>query len=114
MRELTKSVTRFSWAMTVFGVEQAARLLTPGAGKGLDPVTEAATSQLDGLIQRGFRAGDGLQQAWVDWAFDACTLDPQRWLQVTTDAAGNSVQALLHLVSARQAPPGWGPMPPPE
>ena len=58
MRELTKSVFSFSWAMSLFGAQQVAGLFDPGkAAKAFDAVTAAACEELDAPLQALFGAG---------------------------------------------------------
>ena len=71
MRDLVKSVTGLSWAMSLFGARSLGRLLAPGeTAESIDAVTQATEEQLGGL--RGlFRAGDRLQRTMVDMMFGA-------------------------------------------
>ena len=74
MRDLTKSMLRFSWAMSVFGARQAASLLGAGAGRGelsnaLDTMSHAAESELDRTSGQVYRVGEQLQSGMVDTLF---------------------------------------------
>jgi hypothetical protein len=89
MRELIKSVFRFSWAMTLFGMRQAGGVLAPssagrpggpggpaplgGAGAGpsagLDAIAAAARDQLHGPLRGVFESVDRAQRGMVDQAF---------------------------------------------
>jgi len=76
MRELTKSVMRFSWAMPLFAVRQAASLATAGdwmrptqATAAFDAVSAAAEAQLGATLHRAFDLGDKVQRGAVDALF---------------------------------------------
>ncbi len=81
MRDLTKSLLSYSWAMSLFGARQLASLVDPrnlgGGGASLDAVTRAAKAQLEGLFADAFHAGDELQRRLVDTMFGV--FDPRLW-----------------------------------
>jgi hypothetical protein len=73
MREFTKSMLSFSWAMSLFGMQQMANWMTPGGGMSgnkaaecFDRVTRATEEQLGDALQETFKAGDKMQRAMVD------------------------------------------------
>ncbi len=67
MRDFTQSMLRFSWAMSLFGVQQMANLARPSRlAKALDDVTGAAEGELGPMLRETFRAGDALQQGFLD------------------------------------------------
>ena len=74
MRELLKSMFRFSWAMSLFGANSMGNLLVAAdqnspkgrAARSLDAVSEAAEKQLGGGLRSLFQAGDSLQREMVD------------------------------------------------
>ncbi|MEM1203388.1 MAG: hypothetical protein AAGN66_09195 [Acidobacteriota bacterium] len=71
LREFTKSMFRFSWAMGMLGVEQASNMLQRQKGversaESLDAVSHAATRHLSETTHNVFRAGDHLQSGVVD------------------------------------------------
>ena len=73
MRDLTKAITSYTWALSVFGAQQAIGLLgLGGAGswnrnaKALDNVTEATSNELGETMRAVFRAGDAVQRGMVD------------------------------------------------
>lgn len=79
VRELTKSAFGFSWALSLFGARQMARLLvTPWRARAAQPelyvVTQAAQEQLNDLLWAAFQSGDELQRDAVDLLFDVTTL----------------------------------------
>jgi hypothetical protein len=73
MRDLTKSMTSYTWAMSVFGMQQMLNLLGLG-GNGswnrsttsLNNVTQAASDELGDTVRAVFRSGDTLQRGMVD------------------------------------------------
>jgi hypothetical protein len=73
IRELTKSVITLPWALSLFGVQQAANLLSPSAtdrfgdvGRALDAVSNAAADHFDGWAKQTYRLGDVVQRTLVD------------------------------------------------
>ncbi|HEY7490301.1 MAG TPA: haloalkane dehalogenase [Candidatus Tectomicrobia bacterium] len=74
MWDFTRSMLSFSWAMSLFGVQQMANLFTPSqATKAFDDVTQATEAELSNLLKAAFRAGDTLQRGMVDLTFGAFT-----------------------------------------
>jgi hypothetical protein len=72
MRDLIKSTLRFSWAMSLFGVQQLknvgedSRERNDRTAGAFENVTEASEEQLTGVIKNAFKAGDELQSGVVD------------------------------------------------
>lgn len=89
MRELTKSMLGLSWAMSIFGVQQFAKLITPSqevidaAVVDVKEVTRFVQSRLSESMAQQFRVGDEWQRRVVDAAFaaGAQTLDPRPLIQ---------------------------------
>jgi hypothetical protein len=76
MREFTKSLFSFSWAMSLFGARQMTGLLSrPGQGQtggcveAMDEVTKAMENQLGETLEQTFKAGDKLQRGALDMMF---------------------------------------------
>ena len=97
MRELTKSMMSYSWAMSLFGVQQMVNLLTPTGGgdpsgktvQAFANVTDATTKVLDGSLKEAFKMGDSMQKEMMDFMFGgmlAGGFDPNRWAQAGSDA----------------------------
>jgi hypothetical protein len=116
MREFTKSVFSFSWALSLFGIQQTLNLMTPSkAAKALNNVTEATKGEMGETLKATFRAGDNLQRELVDLALGFSTgqsLNPSRWMRMTSDVmkqtaevVGQGVQAAT--AGAKQAASGW-------
>jgi hypothetical protein len=73
MRDFTKSLTSYTWAMSVFGFQQMLNLMSLNgngqssrATQAFANVTEATSSQLGDTMRSVFRSGDNLQRAMVD------------------------------------------------
>jgi hypothetical protein len=73
MRDLTKSVLTLPWAISMFGVQQMANLVSPtgerrvaGTAAAFDAVTQATERQLDGWLKQTYKVGHGVQNGLVD------------------------------------------------
>lgn len=73
MRDLTKSITSYTWAMSVFSFQQMLNLFgLGGAGSwgrctdAFENVTDATAEQLGQTMRAAFRSGDTLQRGMVD------------------------------------------------
>jgi hypothetical protein len=129
MREFTKSLLSFSWAMSLFGAQQMVNLFRrPAAGEprgrataAMDAVTAATEEQFDDVLRETFKAGDRLQKGLVDMLARMLTLGgmgmnraavrpadaappPGAWPAPGAAATG---------WGSPQPGTGWGPMPPP-
>jgi hypothetical protein len=87
MREVAKSMLGFSWAVSLFGVQQLARLVTPSSvtpeamATQLDEASRTLQGFLTESVAQQFRAGDEWQRRVVDALFDAASLqavDPRK------------------------------------
>src|SRR2546423_2536952 len=82
MLELTKSILSYSWAMSLFGVQQVANLIVPRSlsqptrevNSASYSVTQATENQFNDLIFGAFQIGDDTQRFLVDLMFDTLTL----------------------------------------
>ncbi len=102
MRELAKSMLSFTWSMSVFGLSQAANLLSPRqAASAFEEITRRTQEQLGPSTRQIFGVGDSLQRGFVDLAFRTFGLGCSSCSgsRGTRQASGQSS--------------GWGPMPPP-
>ncbi len=130
MREFTKSVISFSWAMSLFGVKQYANLLTPQspsqpthkATAAFNSVTYAIEEQLGDTIEKTFKVGDQLQRGTVDLMSRFLTLEgfnPKNWLKMTswavkqTGGPESGTQATYSQDIQYQERSGLNPVPPP-
>lgn len=65
--ELSKSISRFSWSMSLFGFQQMLKLLQPGdAANAFDSVARATEEQFDQWTRSLYRMGDSLQNQMFD------------------------------------------------
>lgn len=98
MRDFTKSMFSFSWALSLFGIQQTANLLSPGkAARAFESVTQATQSQMNDALKMTFDAGDRLQRSAVDLMFGFLSgeaLNPNRMMRMTADAARESANAM--------------------
>src|SRR6476469_1615464 len=81
MRELAKSAARYTWAMSIFGVQQAANVLTLSNGRqprkanaALYSVTQAAENEFEDLVFAAYQVGDEVQRGLTEIVFDTVTL----------------------------------------
>jgi hypothetical protein len=77
MREVAKSMLGFSWAVSLFGVQQLAKLVTPSSEPAevtalqFDEASRAVQSYLSDSVAQQFRTVDAWQRRVVDAVFDA-------------------------------------------
>ena len=118
MRELTKSAARYTWAMSLFGVQQAMNVLTPSsfrqparrANSAFFSVKQAAEIQFDDLVFAAFEVGDEVQRGLTDIFFDAVTLQafhPNYLSNLTSAVVEQSQDTLQHFSSAENARLAW-------
>ena len=70
MRDLTRSVASFSWAMSLYGLEQMANLMSPRrAADAFEAVTRTTEKTLGPGLRSAFQTGDRLQRSMVDLSF---------------------------------------------
>lgn len=111
MRELTKSMLSFSWALPLFGMKQMMDVAMPRDpsrpfGKvtdNLQAVTRTAQDQLEGAWSNAFRAGDQLQRGVVDLMFSFLSPEawnPNRMMRMTSDVMQGSVNAAGQMAGA--------------
>ena len=98
MREFTKSITSYTWAMSLFGLQQMINVFRPGkATESFNNVTEATKEEFGDALNATFRAGDNLQRGLVDVTLGVLTLgmfDRGGGAQVTSDVARQTAEAL--------------------
>ena len=84
MREVAKSMVGFSWAVSLFSLQQVAKLVTPSsepanaAAQEFDELSRAVQSHFSAPVAERFRAADEWQGRLVDAMFDAVALGPAR------------------------------------
>jgi hypothetical protein len=98
MREFTKSIFRFSWAMSLFGIQQTTNLMSPEkAAKAFDSVTDTTEAQLTDALKTTFNAGDKLQRSAVDMTLGMVSgegLNLNKWMRMASDTAKQSAEAV--------------------
>ena len=138
MQELIKSIISFSWGMSLFGLKESSKLLSP-AGPGevvresetiLSTASQAASQSLGPGLQKTYEYGDRIQRKLVDAGFglvenndavNTSLVDPTQWLnpvqylKVAFDFFQTAFEMPLRQAGEgdNQKPTGWGPIPPP-
>ncbi|HKH50098.1 MAG TPA: hypothetical protein VKM72_36060 [Thermoanaerobaculia bacterium] len=131
MRELARSMASFSWAMSMFGVEQMTNLIAPRrAAVAFGAVSRTVEKELGPGLRSAFQTGDRLQRAVVDLSFGLVGLGTR-----PASARGAGGNGLLRQVGnlgfellqagvdtvywvtgsvwqQEQGASGWGPIPP--
>jgi hypothetical protein len=97
MREFTKSMMSYTWAMSVFGVQQVFNVFRPAkAAQSFDSVTKATEEELGDALKATFHAGDNMQKGLVDVTFGVLTLGTsgRGGATTTADVAQQTGEAL--------------------
>ncbi|MBC8029064.1 MAG: hypothetical protein H7Z16_03050 [Pyrinomonadaceae bacterium] len=97
MREFTKSMMSYTWAMSVFGVQQMFSVFEPTkAAQSFDSVTKATEEELGDALKATFRAGDNMQKGLVDVTFGVLTFGTsgRAGATATADVAQQTGEAL--------------------
>jgi hypothetical protein len=97
MREFTKSMTSYTWAMSLFGVQQMVNVFRPAkATQAFNHVTKATEEQFGEALKASFRAGDNLQKGLVDVTCGILTLGmfDRGGARTTVDVARQTGEAL--------------------
>ncbi|HBL28191.1 MAG TPA: hypothetical protein DD490_15260 [Acidobacteria bacterium] len=122
MRELARSMASFSWAISLFGVEQVTNLMSPRrVAEAFGAVTRSAEGTLGPGMRSAFQMGDRLQRAALDLSFGLLGAGSDHGLQghaghlglELAQAGTDAVYWMAGTAWARQeGPPGWGPVEP--
>ena len=124
MREVAKAMLGFSWAVSLFGVQQISKVLShsqPGDATAaeFEEVARAVQSHLFGASALRYRAGDQWTRSLVDVVFDAASgrsldpgkivdsldprkmmdVDPKRWADASVTIFQQSVDAVKQAVT---------------
>lgn len=98
MREFTKSIFSFSWAMSLFGIQQTTNLMSPEkVAKAFNSVTQATGEQFGDALKATFSAGDRLQRSTVDQTLGLFTgeeFSPNKWMRTASEVMRQSAGAL--------------------
>ena len=134
MLELTKSLMSYTWAMSVFGLQQLFNIVAPtnnnggDASKAFNNITDATTQTFGKAMKQTFEAGDSVQREFVDLLFGGLAsggLDPGPCIRFSRDAVRQAVDATFQTVHSatrageKPSTPGtdspsggsWGPIP---
>src|SRR6202047_1237767 len=114
MREFTKNLFSFSWALSLFGLKQAGNLLNPqqvlkgapDASKAFDSVTGSVVDQFGKTLRQTFDAGDKVSGEIVDLVFGVLGVRPGQAAGGTAGAAGGTAQAAGAAVFDAHSPAG--------
>lgn len=91
MRELAKSIGSFSWAMSLFGARQLARVFRPSeAAEAFDDMTREASRHLGEDLESTFDLGDRMQRTMVDLTLGTVRFeapDPDAWAKASAQMA---------------------------
>src|SRR5262245_7999514 len=117
-RECTKSMMSCVWALSLFGAEQVARILSPHdtsparlqAPAALAAVTHTAETQLGEVSSSIFQAGEQLQRGLLDLMWSLVTLDtstPRYLTKVSFDMMQQSAEVGRWLMPGRENRLAW-------
>ena len=117
LRDLTKSMLGFSWAISLFGTKQLTNLSTPErATRAFDAVTQATEGQLGDVLKGAFSAGDQLQRNMVDMTLGFLALqafNPSQMMKMASDMTQQSQrtpgQGAQGGPRSQDRATGWGP-----
>lgn len=115
MRELTKSILSFSWAMPLYGMKQMLNLSVPQdmsrpfgrAADGFGAVTDAMRKEMGPTMRGLFDAGDQIQRGMTDLMFsffNVQAFDPSSWMRMGSGMMQSSMRGMER--GMEQAMPG--------
>ena len=112
MRELVKSIARFSWSFTALGVHEAVRLMKPQNGLAqtaatLDDLSHVAEDRLEEPVRGFHKAGERLRDSMIDSTADLVkpeSLHPRRIAESASNLARRSMEAAGMPVGRAAAP----------
>src|ERR1041384_789721 len=85
IRDLSKSITSYAWAMSVYGVQQMFNLMSPQkAAESFDKVTGVAVNEMGRTLRDTFQVGDRIQRGMVDMMMGGLGMfgmDPGQWVK---------------------------------
>jgi hypothetical protein len=117
-RECTKSMMSCVWALSLFGAEQVARILSPRdasparlqAPAAFAAVTHTAETQFGEVSRAIFQAGEQLQRGLLDLMWNLVTLDtstPRHLTKVSFDMMQQSAEVGRWLMPGRENRLAW-------
>lgn len=104
VRDITKSMLSFSWAMSLFGVKQLTNVLSPQSpsqathktASAFNAVAQVTEDQLGDMLRGAFKAGDQLQKGIVDMTLGFISLEalnPSQMMKMASDMMQQSSAA---------------------
>jgi hypothetical protein len=112
MRHLTKSALGLPWAISMFGVQQIANIVSPppqglsGAAEAFDAVSGATEQHLDGWVKQTYKVGAGVQNAVLDMLMlRAPEVDSSALMRMAADL--QSAPAFQTLMKYGMPPIAW-------
>lgn len=114
MRALTKSMLTMPWALSMFGLQQAANLMSPSAagnrfdaaGRAMDDMATAASRDFEGWARQTYDFGTSVQRTLVDlMMLRPPEMDSGKMMRMVADLQGNPIfQAVIQY---GMPPVGW-------
>jgi hypothetical protein len=113
MRDLAKSVVTLPWAISMFGVQQMANLVSPdadrrvaGTAAAFNAVTRATEQQLDGWTKQTYKVGHGVQNGLVDLMMgQPPAVDSSAIMRMAADMQSGALFQML--IKYGMPPVGW-------
>src|SRR3989442_2669013 len=114
MGGFAKSMISLPWAMSAFGIQQVANLITPGDGKqptrkveeSFYSVTQVTQQQFNDLVWAAFYVGDEVQRDMVNFMFDVLTFkafSPSYLQRLGSDVAQQSMETIRVLTPGKSS-----------
>ena len=117
MEDLAKSLFRVPWAISLFGVQQAANLISPGGREptrkveaSLYSLAQSTQFQFDDMIWAAYQVGDKVQQNLVGLMWDLMTLkaiSPSYLSGLGSTVTQHSMDSLRVMVPGRDSQVAW-------
>ena len=129
MQQLTKSLGSFTWAVSLFGVQQVASALgsktsqsdSNRAIEALEEVTRVSLDQCGSSVREAFEMGDRIQRGLIDMVFrlipigqgvfEPCGCDDPIDMWRDESEGRSKTTANAHTAPANEEELGWGPVP---
>lgn len=133
MQQFTKSFGSFTWAMSLFGLQQMTDALGANSGKSdsnkaveaLNEVTRVSLEQCGATVRETFEIGDKMQRNIVDMIFgvvpqsgrhldrESCSCKtPMDFVRSTVGMARSKTSVSQSSSAPQKEELGWGPVPP--
>jgi hypothetical protein len=126
MRDVAKSMLGFTWAMSMFGMQQMVRMAgladqtqRERTAADFDEVAQSLRQHMSSATAERFQKGDEWQRRMVDTVFDAAAnprtlvqdADPRRMVDAGREVLARGVDAVKHTFQASAAPVAAEPAP---